>query len=174
MRKWLAIGCNIIVPGTGFIVLQREWLGVSIALVFAMLATVGLWSVFITPASVPDWLAASSLAGAAACWLLAQHVLRTPLRRFRDPAVLREVTRLREQAAERAAGGDYAGADELLNVALTLDDEDVETNLQLAELLTIVGRFGPARRAWLRVGRLDREGAYRRHVAEALRRLPTP
>jgi len=172
MRTWLAILCNIAVPGSGLILLQKEWLGVTLSLLFGLAATAGLWAVFITPASVPGWLAGASLTAAAVCWMGGQYVLRSRLRTFGDPAIAREVRALREQATQRAAWGDYEEAGNLLSVALALDDEDLETNVQLAELLTLLGRFEPARRAWLRVGRLDRRGAYRRHVAEALDQLP--
>lgn len=172
MRKWVAIVCNVIVPGAGLIVLQREWLGATLALVFGVTATVGVWSVWITPASVPTWASVCALVLAGGCWLVGQVVLRRRVMSYLDADVLAEVKSLREQALERTSAGDYDAAHRLLRFALTLNDEDVETNVQLAELLTLVGRFRPARRAWQRVDRLDRAGAYRRHVAAALDRLP--
>lgn len=172
MRRWLAIACNLLVPGSGLVLLQREWLGCTLALIFALFGTLGMWAVFITPASVPTGTATVALLVAAAAWLIAQIVLRRRLAAFRDPAVLDEVRRLRAEAGQRAADADYEAAFKLLRVALTLDDEDLETNVQLAETLTLLGRLRPARQAWRRVERLDRAGLYRRHVAVALDRLP--
>lgn len=173
MQRWIAILCNLVVPGSGLIVLQRDWLGVTLSLVFGVTATVGVWSVWITPASVPGWASVVSLAVAGACWVAGQAAMRRQLQNYRSADVLAEVRSLREQALERTSAGDYDAAHRLLRFALSLDDEDVETHVQVAELLTLVGRFRPARRAWQRVDRLDREGTYRRHVAAALDRIPT-
>lgn len=172
MRKWAAIACNFLVPGSGLIVLQRDWLGATLALAFGVAGTIGVWSIWITPAAVPAWASISSLTLAGACWIAGQAVLKRRLATYHDADAEAELKSLREQAMERTSAGDYDAAHRLLRYALSLDDEDVETNVQIAELLTLVGRFRPARRAWQRVDRLDRSGAYRRHVAAALDRLP--
>jgi Flp pilus assembly protein TadD len=66
----------------------------------------------------------------------------------------------------------YAEALDILQVAMTLSDEDVAANIQWAELMTLMGRFRQARRAWRRVLQLDRTGQHRRRTTEALAALP--
>ena len=78
-----------------------------------------------------------------------------------------------ERAAEAVARRAYAEATELLQVAMTLDDEDLPASIRWAELMTLMGRFGQARRAWRRVLQLDRSsGRRRRQALEALASLP--
>ena len=43
MRKAIAIWMNLLVPGTGLILLRREWLGLAMAMLFCVCAQVGLW-----------------------------------------------------------------------------------------------------------------------------------
>ena len=172
MRYHAAILLNLLVPGTGLILLRREWLGVALAGLYGVLVQLGLWGCLVAPARMPTWLVVCSLAGGAVVWLAAQVLLRQRLPLLRNPELDKELSTLRDQAAEHAAKGSYDDAWAVLQVALAINDENLETNVQTAELMSTLGRFREARRAWHRVRQLDGEKVYRRRLAEALGDLP--
>ena len=172
MRRRLAIACNLVVPGSGLIVLRREWLGLAVAVLFGVLAEVALLGGLIVPATVPAWVTTLCLSAAVFVWLGAQWRLVARLRVADGPALQGELTSLRERAAAAAAGRSFSQAGDILRVALTLNDEDLPCNVQWAELMTLMGRFPQAERAWNRVLRLDHTGEYRRQALEALASLP--
>ena len=171
MRYQVAIALNLFVPGTGLILARREWLGATLAALFGVLVQLGLWGCLIEPARMPTWLVVACLAGGALVWLTAQYLLRQRLVLMRDPGVQEELARLRDQAAEHMANGGYKDAWAVLQVALAIDDEDLDSNVQTAELLAALGRIAQARKAWRRVAQLDRRGLYRGRTFEALNRL---
>jgi len=172
MRTRLATVLNLVVPGSGLILLRREWLGLAVALLFTILAEVTLLGVLILPATIPPWMTTLCFSAALLVWLGAQWRLYVRIRIATGPAVERELRLLRQQAAEAVARQAYAEAADILQVVLTLDDEDVPANAQWAELMTLMGRFRQARRAWRRVLQLDRASQHHRQATEALASLP--
>ena len=160
MRCQAAIVLNLFVPGTGLILARREWLGVALAALFGVLVQLGLWGCLIEPARVPIWLAGACLAGGALVWLAAQYLLRRRLVLMRNPGVQEELARLRDQAAGHMANGGYKEAWAAVQVALAIDDEDLDSNVQTAELLAALGRISEARKAWRRVAQLARHDRY--------------
>jgi hypothetical protein len=171
VRYQAAIVLNLLVPGTGLILVRREWLGAALAALFGVLVQTGLWGCLIEPARMPTWLVAACLAGGTLVWLAAQYLLRQRLVLMRDPGVQRELARLRDQAAGHMANGVYKDAWAVLQVALAIDDEALDSNVQAAELLAALGRIAEARKAWRRVAQLDHGGLYRGRMLEALDRL---
>ena len=172
MRRSIAPWLNIIVPGAGLILLRREWLGLVLAMLFCLFAQIGLWGLFIVPASIPGWITAGALAGAGLTWIGAQYTLVIRLRRAFGPGTAREVERLCRLAEEAIAAADYTKAEELLLVAMTLNDEAPRVNVHWAQLMTAMGRFRHARQAWNRVVQLSRTSTEQRQAAEALAALP--
>lgn len=172
MRKRFALILNLIVPGAGLILLQRDGLGLVISLLFCVCAQIGLWGWWIVPASVPRWITFSGMAGAGVVWLGAQYLLRARMRTAFAPGIEHEIERLCAEARQAFDAGEFAQAEELLLVALTLNDEDVRVNALWAELMTSLGRFQNARRAWRRVIQLADDAAERRQAAAALASLP--
>lgn len=173
MRRQAAIIVNLFIPGAGLILLRREWLGAALALLFGVLVELGLWGCLIEPARTPLWSAVVCLVGGASVWLWGQVLLRRRMVEVSAPEIGAEVERLRDQAAEQMARERYEEAWGSVRMALSIDDEDVETNVLCADLLTVLGRFDEARRSWLAVEQLDGAGLYRRRVSEALQRLPS-
>jgi hypothetical protein len=172
MRKWLAIGLNILAPGTGLILLRREWLGTLLAAFFSLLCLVGLWGLLIVPMELPRWLVVSSLIAAGLVWTAAQVLLMRRMRVACTPEMQTELEQLCLRADELLEAGDVETAFRTLQFARSLNDEDVEINIRWAHVLTAMGQFGQARRAWKLVCRLDRRGEAHRMAVEALERLP--
>ena len=172
MRKRAAIVLNLLIPGTGMIVARREWLGAALAILYGVLLELGLWGCLIEPMRVSKWAAVAFLFGAAIIWIAGQVLLGRRLPDLSNPQIEREIERLREEVIALTSGQQYEQAWATLRMALSADDENLETNVLTAELMTALGRFSAARRAWRRVEQLDRLGTYRRHLAEALSRLP--
>ncbi|MCK4658632.1 MAG: tetratricopeptide repeat protein [Phycisphaerae bacterium] len=172
MRKSVALWLNVLVPGGGLILLRREWLGLVLALLFCLCVQIGLWGMFIVPASIPGWVTSSALFGAVLVWICAQYTLVLRLRQAFGPGIERQIVHLCELAKRAVASGDYARAEEFLEVALTLNDEDPHVNTLWAQLMTALGRFDRARPAWVRVVQLSEEGFVKRQAVEALAALP--
>ena len=174
MRKWVATVLNVIVPGSGLILLRRAGLGVVLAAVFGLCVQVALWGRWIVPAVVPGWLTASAGAGAGMAWLIAQGALIAQLRLAFRPGAERELVHVCQLIEQAAARGAYQDAEELLHIALALNDEDARVNRLWAEVMTALGRFHHARRAWTRVAQVSTDAADRRQAAEALAALESP
>lgn len=160
---------NVLVPGSGLIVLRREWLGAAIAILFCIFMQIWLVGWLLLPVQVPAWSAWACAAAAAAVWLGAQWLF---LRRSRAVAEAHgEAALLRARAAEALAGSRPAEAYDLLRAAWALNDEDIETNRRLAELLTHLRRRREAARAWRRVIQLETDPHARQQAVEALTHL---
>ena len=172
MRKSIAPWLNLVVPGAGLILLRREWLGLVLAMLFCVCAQIGLWGLYIVPASIPGWVTFSALAGAVLAWICAQYTLVIRIRRAFGPGIDHEIGHLCRLAEEAVAGAQYDKAEEFLLVALTLNDEDSRVNALWAQLMTALGKFHDARRAWRRVAQLSPTQSERRQAAEALASLP--
>jgi len=172
MRKWLAIGLNLVAPGTGLILLRREWLGTLLAAFFSLLCLIGLWGLLIVPLELPRWLVYGSLIAAGLLWVWAQVLLRRRMRVAFTPEMQTELEQLCLRADEFLEADDVPSAFRTLQFARSLNDEDVEINIRWAHVLTAMGQFGHARRAWKLVCRLDRHGEAYRMAVEALERLP--
>lgn len=172
MKKWLAITLNVIAPGAGLILLRREWLGTLLAVFFTALGTTGLWGLLIVPAQFPAWMVTGTLIAAGLTWLWAQWLLVQRAREACSPALAEELERLCRRADECVRQSDLQAAYRTLLIARSLNDEDVEVTRRWAELMTLMGRFRHARRAWHALTRLDPHGPYARTAVEALNRLP--
>lgn len=173
MRSGVSIALNVLVPGTGLVLVGRERWGTTLALLFCALGQVALFGGWITPASIPRPMTFVAVVGAVGVWVVAQLMLAGRLSAWRAPGLDEEKSALIELASEALDRGIYVNARLALESALTLDDEDVTVNVLWARLMTLTGRFDEARRAWRRVEQLDRTGESGREAREALRQLPT-
>ncbi len=168
----MSIALNVIVPGTGLVLARRERSGTALAFLFCAFGLVALMGGWITPASIPRSMTFLAAAGAVSMWLAAQGVLWSRLSALNSADFDDQKATLVQLASEAMGDGIYVNARLALESALALDDEDVVVNALWARLMTLMGRFGEARRAWGRVEQLDQEGTYRREASEALRQLP--
>ncbi len=170
-RDWVACLLNILVPGTGLVWLGRPWLGLSLAVWFALSVEVALCGWLIAPATIP-W-AITGLAGvlAASAWLVGMAVLMLRLRMLHDRNLDVELERMREHALEAMARGDLRSANAVLRIALSLDDAHLETQILWARVLTELGRKKSARRAWRGASRLDEEDRYGAEIHQAIQKL---
>ena len=163
---------NLFVPGTGLIVARREWLGVTMVGIFALAANVAIFGRWIEPGVLPRPVWATALAAAFGTWLAAQWALHVQARRLLDPALLEQILTCYD-VADRTLEDDGATAVDALQVALVVDDENVESYARLARASTAAGQPATALRAWRRVRELDRGGTYSVEAREAISRLKT-
>ena len=166
-RHRVAVILNLLLPGTGLILLRREWLGLCTSLFFALALEVGLFSWLLAPLALPFWVQVVAWLCGGAIWVGAQMLVRSRLAFLNDPDLPEQMASLLRRADEAMRDENLKEARGLLRVALTLDDEDVEANVRLADLLTAQGRSKEARRVWRRVSRLD-------GTAQAATRLSDP
>lgn len=137
-RCWIVI--NVLLPGTGLVVVRREWLGLSIAMLFTVLVQIVLIGAMITPALVPRWAILGAGFGAVVVWATAQWRFRLGLREVTDPATKLEIQSLRRRARQAIEADDLESALQLLTVATELDDEDPDILAARADVLNRLDR----------------------------------
>ena len=171
-RKLVALGLNAVAPGAGLIVLRREYLGMVLALLFVVLLQLSLWGLFIIPEEFTKVATWAGVAATGGVWLAAQGMVVARVR-----AVLGTEARLQQQVLLAQADLDLeqvrlGDARELLLIALALNDEDPQAKRLWAKLMTLTGNLQAARRAWVAVLKLDREGEFLEEADAALEELP--
>lgn len=162
---------NVLVPGTGLIVLGRPWLGLALAVWFGLGAEVAACGTLIAPATIPSLISLVSAGLAGAAWILGQVLLVMRIRFLRDPNLPAELALLRQLAEEALARGDHKAARSALLLALSLSDSDLATRILWARLLAVSASRGRARRAWLGAARLDADQEFAEEIRLALARL---
>ncbi len=159
---------NVILPGTGLIIRRREWLGMSIALLFGICGNVVLSGLLIAPAMIPSWLTILAAIIALLTWGAAQVLF------WKQGTQIKRRTDLLNSLLEDARGAierdDMTAAHKALESGGVLDDERVELHVLWAALRQIEGNEQGVRQAWRRVLKLDHRGAYRTQAKEALGR----
>lgn len=134
-RWWLIV--NALVPGAGLIAAQREWLGLSLALLFGICGQIALAGRLLAPAALPPWTAWLATSLAAAVWLSAQLLLIRRQRRLFSPQHRLRIDRLFADAQDARHAGRTAEALGCLDMILELDDRHVGAWRMRAELLAI-------------------------------------
>jgi len=173
MRSAGYIALNVLVPGAGLVLLRREWLGTALAFLFCGFGQLGLLGGWIIPGSIPHgvtWLAAAT---SVVVWIVAQALFWSRWAALHHPSVPQQKAALIQLASEAMGEGIYVNARLALESALALDDEDLAANLLWARLLTTMGWFPEARKAWRRVEQLDQDRRHHREVVTTLRQLPS-
>lgn len=172
VRGCWAAGLNVLVPGSGLIVLRQDRLGGVLASVFAAGALLGLWGFWIVPGSIPMPLATAGGVGAVGVWVASQWLVWRRMRRVLGNTARRRLERCCELAADATANRRLNVAGAHLREALRLNDEVTHVRVQWASLLVRLGRFAEARAAWEAVLDLDEAGSFHREAVAALERLP--
>lgn len=169
MWRWLsAVMMNVLVPGCGLVLLGRPWLGVALAVWFAVATEAVIVGRLIAPAAIPPGISAVGLVLAILGWVMAQGLLVTRIRRLCDPDLPIELDLLRSMAREAIDRQQWAEARSSLRLARFLNATDVETRILWAELLTRTSSPRRAERAWQQAARLARDPAHKRAVENGL------
>lgn len=160
---------NLIVPGAGLIALRREWLGLAVAMLFAVLAQIALLGWLVIPVTISRWVSIGAGIAAAGVWWWGQWLTLQRIRQAASPEIERELAALADRARIAIREGNTDEARHLLQTALAINDEDVPANACWAELMTEMGSHSEACRAWRRVLALARDSETRSHARRALR-----
>lgn len=168
---WAAV-LNVLVPGSGLIVLRQDRLGGTLSFVFAVTALLGLWGLWIVPGSIPVPVAAAGGGVAVVVWVASQWLVWRRMSRVLGDTARRRLERCCELAAEATANRRLNVAEAHLHEALRLNDEVIHVRVQWASFLVMLGRFAEARAAWEAVLDLDEEGSFHREAVTALDSLP--
>lgn len=168
MTFWPAVVMNLLVPGTGLIALGRMWLGIALAVWFALGAEMAIGGLMLAPMSLPAWVALTAGGLAVTAWLVGQGLLVTQIRFLRDPNLPAELQALRELAEDALNRGDLVAAKSSLRVALLIDEADLASRVLWARLLTRQGRRAKARRAWHQAQRLDQKQIFEAEIRQAM------
>ncbi len=76
---------NVVVPGTGLILLGRSWLGLAVAVWFGLGSEVAACGMLIAPATIPGAMTMTAACFAGAAWVVGQGLLAARIRFLRDP-----------------------------------------------------------------------------------------
>ena len=166
-----AVVLNLGVPGTGLILLGREWVGLALAVGFGTAAELAAAGFLFAPAAVPTAAVVPAAALAAAVWGLAQILLVIRVRFLRNPRLSDELAALRSTAETSLARGDAQTACSALRAALSVDASDVAARVLWARLLTDAGQHRKARRAWRQAARLDRARRFETDIQRGLEQI---
>ncbi len=143
---------NFLVPGAGLVPIRREWLGIALALLFALSINLWIAGQWIAPVAVPSWLSLLALCIGIAGWAAAQALMMHLGRRH--DAIDAEVDSLLAQAALDIRRNDADGARMALEAALALNGErpDVLTaSADLSDSRGLSSEAGRIRRRILQV-----------------------
>ncbi|HOW70660.1 MAG TPA: hypothetical protein PKY77_08670 [Phycisphaerae bacterium] len=172
MKRFLQVTVmNLIVPGTGLMMLGRGWLGLALAVWFALAAEVAIAGLLIAPAVVERWAALAVGGFALAAWFVAQGLLISRIRFLLDPALPRELAILRRLARGCLAHGKWKAARSALLLAMSVDDGDAETRLLWARLVSETAGGRRAWAAWRAAAQYDREHRFSAEITAALERF---
>lgn len=138
------------------------------AVLFAVLAQLAVMGLFVIPAHIPPTLAYGASVGAAATWSIAQWAGWRQARLVLGPANRRELQLLHDAVAAALDEHRFPDAEDLLRVAMRIDDEDVRLHLLRARLAMLTDRVDIARVAWRRVTQLDTAGKHREEATNGL------
>ena len=162
---------NLLVPGTGLIALGRVWLGIALAVWFALGGELAAFGLLIAPLSLPKGMAWCGAALAGLAWSVGQGLLWGRIRFLRDPELPRELKALCELAEAELTQGNLSAARSALEAAMLIDDADLATHVLWARLMTHRGKPSQVRRAWLAAQQLDTQSTYSSEIRQALEQL---
>jgi hypothetical protein len=172
-RFLLPILFNLLVPGTGLVVLGRPWVGVCLAGLFLLGAELGILGLLVTPTSLPQVLSVAALGAAAGIWLAGQILLAARIRFLRGPGLPRELAILHRLAQRAISRSDFGTAQAAIGVALSMDDSDVHSHVLRARILSLTGPRAKAQRAWLLARRLDVGNQHSEEIGSHLESSPS-
>ncbi len=167
-RKRLAVLFNLMVPGTGLIILRREWLGFTLAILFGVVTQIVILGLWVVPQDIPRWIWFTAVLVTIGVWLFAQWRLLIRVRDENSPDFAKELEELRSLAELALQKEDFDEARRVLLVALKINDEDLAVQVLWARLMRLTRPGKSARVAWKRVKYLDRDGLYASEVSKEL------
>jgi hypothetical protein len=124
---------SLIVPGSGLVLARRGWLGCAIALLFALSLQMAWWGTWLVPEGLPGWLTSLGWFLAALTWLSGQVLTYRRWRALSSAGVPHQVDRLVADAERALAENKPDEAQLALELALTVDDEDLRVRRLWAE-----------------------------------------
>jgi hypothetical protein len=157
---------NFILPGSGLVLLRREWLGVTVSLLFGVCGNLALAGWLIAPEAIPRWLTLLAASFLVVIWVTAQEMVRRRRIEIREQEA--GIENLLGEVRGALEAGDLETARSTLLGGAALDSENVECHVLWARVCAMEGDTNAVRKAWRRVIRLDAQGRYRSEAAEIL------
>ncbi len=115
---------NILVPGVGLILRRREWLGLTLALLYALCGNLAIAAWLIAPDAIPAWLAMLATLLTGLSWLAAQGLFARHQAEMRRRA--RALATLLQEARQSLGANRLDVARVALESALEIDGEHVD------------------------------------------------
>ena len=131
---------NVLFPGSGLVLLRREWLGLVLAFFFATCLSLYIAGTWIAPVVMPVWLVYTCLLLAVLGWGFAQWFAVV---RHRELAVrTAQADDLLQDGQRFVTEGKLSNAIHAFEAARVLDPERPDLLLRLAQLLDQTGDQG--------------------------------
>lgn len=115
---------NLILPGSGLILLRKEWFGLSVALLFSICGNIAIAGALIAPEAIPTWLTAVAACLTVIVWLFSQFACRRQSRHWIE--MRRRLAELLAEAKAATERGDAEAAQRALDSAAMLDCDKSE------------------------------------------------
>ena len=171
--RWAA-WVNLLLPGSGLILLGAVASGLLAGLLFVACANFAIAAVLLFPDDFSGTAQALGIGLAGGAYVGSQVRVMAQVRRLRVEATAARRRRALWAAKDCLARGEAARAIEALRPLVEADAQDLLVSYQWAQALTAVGEVTRARDAWQQVKRLDQHGIYKRHIPEPeLRETPS-
>jgi len=135
-----SILANLVAPGSGLVVLRREWLGLAMAVWFVAAAQVVVLGWWIIPLEWNRAVVNVAAVMAVVAYGLAQGLLVRQVRLVTAPEVDREIAVLCDRCRDCLDAGDVEGAHRAMEVARRLNDEHVQAARLRARVWALRGR----------------------------------
>ncbi|MCG8404959.1 MAG: hypothetical protein MI923_07165 [Phycisphaerales bacterium] len=165
LMAWLL---NVLLPGAGLILRRREWLGLSMAVLFAICGHIVIAGFLIAPETIPSWLVRLAVSLVVLAWCLSQYLC------YRQGLIFartrRGLSNLLSEAHAAMKANDLAAAERALDSGLALDDEEVELHVLRARMFGLTGDRPAMLNEWRRVLKLDRHKRYRDEARDAMQK----
>lgn len=170
LERW-ALWANLVLPGSGMILVGALASGLLGGLVFAVCANFALAAVLLVPDDFSATAQALAIGTAAGAYVGAQGRCAGCVRAWRAQASERARRRLLWQSQELLARGDAAQAAALLRPLVDEAPDDLLVIYRLAQALTVAGDVPGARAAWQQLRQLDCHGLYKQQILDGARLL---
>jgi hypothetical protein len=157
---------NLLVPGTGMILIGSTVTGLLAGLLFAACANLAIVAVFLFPDDFSGTTQALAIGLAAGTYCGVQVRLAGQIRAQRAAAAASFRRQVLWQSQELLAQGQAAGAVEALQPLAAKAGSDLLVAYRLAQALTAAEDRPAARAAWQQVRALDRHGLYKQQLRE--------
>lgn len=170
--RWTILGlADVIIPGSGLVGIGYPFRGIVMIASFTTAGHTLLAGLWTFPGAIQQPVLLLAATTCVSTWLLSRWWFFKAARATSDEDRDEQMLLCHDLAEQALAAGRHEEAYGALRVAATVDPADLNTQVRLARISAVTGRSREARKAWRRVGQLDRGLAFQKERIAALGHL---